>query len=154
MSLVLLGRGVLSYLGIWTAGEDDDSDDESADIMMDLLPEGANPWTGRPSRAATDFYHSMLVLIVLLLRPHNIAVVAVTVTLQHCIVVYLLPWLQWSPWKMTLLFVWLGQSTFYAQVSFHVAYFLKVLEIFSCSSLCIPSKSLNMFLCTQESWLV
>ncbi|PIK42265.1 putative GPI ethanolamine phosphate transferase 2 [Apostichopus japonicus] len=116
VALALLGRAIISFSGLYPSLEDEDEMYEDADdISLQLLPKGTNPWVGRPSRAVTDFYQSLIVLIVLLLRPHNIAVVAVTVTLQHCIVIYLLPWLRWSPWKMTLLFVWLGQSAFFAQ---------------------------------------
>lgn len=62
-----------------------------------------------------DFHTALLMLVTLILRPHNSAVVAILVLLQHYLDGFLLPWLQWKVWVVALVHVWMGQAAFYAQ---------------------------------------
>ena len=63
-----------------------------------------------------DAHIALLMLVTLILRPHNSAVVAILTLLQYGIHGYLLPGLRWKVWVVTLLHVWMGQAAFYAQV--------------------------------------
>ncbi|XP_041475171.1 GPI ethanolamine phosphate transferase 2-like [Lytechinus variegatus] len=62
-----------------------------------------------------DTHSALLMLVTLILRPHNSAVVAILVMLQYCLHRHLLPWLQWKVWVLTVVHVWMGQAAFYAQ---------------------------------------
>lgn len=70
-----------------------------------------------------DIHAALLMLVALILRPHNSAVVAILVLLQYCLHGHLLPWLQWKVWVVTLVHVWMGQAAFYAQVLFCCLFF-------------------------------
>ncbi|XP_022102881.1 GPI ethanolamine phosphate transferase 2-like isoform X2 [Acanthaster planci] len=56
-----------------------------------------------------------IMLMALLLRPHNSCIIAMSVLLQHCIVGMVLPWLQMRLWAVTLVHIWMGQAAFFAQ---------------------------------------
>ena len=66
---------------------------------------------------AVDQYIIGIMLMTLVFRPHNSALAAMFVLLQHCIVGILLPWLQWKVWAVTLLHIWMAEVAFSSQVS-------------------------------------
>ncbi|XP_033637019.1 GPI ethanolamine phosphate transferase 2-like [Asterias rubens] len=62
-----------------------------------------------------ELYDIHIMLVALLLRPHNSAVAAMLVVLHYCIVGVVLPWLQMRAWAVALVHVWMGQASFFAQ---------------------------------------
>ena len=79
---------------------------------------------------ALDQYILCIMITTLLLRPHNSALAAMFILLQHCIVGILLPWLQWKVWAVTLLHVWMAEVAFSSQVC---ALFTPQISYFICS---------------------
>ncbi|XP_038067986.1 GPI ethanolamine phosphate transferase 2-like [Patiria miniata] len=67
------------------------------------------------SRILKELCDIHVMLMALLLRPHNSGVVAMSVLLQHCIVGLVLPWLRLRLWAVTLAHIWMGQAAFFAQ---------------------------------------
>ena len=63
-----------------------------------------------------ELFDIHIMLVALLLRPHNSAVAAMLVVLHYCIVGVVLPWLQMRAWAVALVHVWMGQASFFAQV--------------------------------------
>ena len=87
----------------------------------------------RKNSTTFDFRHVLeelcdihIMLIALLLRPHNSTVAAMTVVLQYCIVGRVLPWLHMRAWAVALVHIWMGQASFFAQVCLFSYYLLQV----------------------------